>query len=358
MRIGIVTFFKPYGGALQCFALQRVLRSLGHDVKVVNREWGHFKSSTKGGDIKGLKQRINSFMTKDPFKKFYAQNFAFTYPIKSDKDLCRLGTKENFDVVIAGSDQPWNPQCISIMGYYFYLDWVAPNVRKYAYAVSYGRDYFPATDIEVEHIRQLLQSYKAISVREKSGIEITTRLFGVNAIQCLDPTLLLAKEDYNAIIVDKRTTRGYVCEFFLDWMPEKHNLVMKISSSENLAIIDNNPPMPTNWFKRRLFRKRSISEWLRNIRDAKYVITDSFHGTVFSILFHKKFISINNKKRGTARFESLLSATNLMHHLIDENELDNPSVNVILKEEINYNIVDSIINNMRMKSLSFIKSIK
>ena len=174
----------------------------------------------------------------------------------------------------------------------------------------------------------------------------------------INPTLLLTKEDYNAIIVDKRTTHRYVCEFFLDWTPEKHNLVMKISSSENLAIIDNNPPMPTNWFKRRLFRKRSISEWLRNIRDAKYVITDSFHGTVFSILFHKKFISINNKKRGTARFESLLSTTNLMHHLMDENELDNPDINVILKEEINYNIVDSIINNMRIKSLSFIKSIK
>ena len=358
MRIGIVTFFKPYGGALQCYALQRVLRSLGHDVKVVNREWGCFKPASQKVGIKVLKQKINRIITTDPFKKFYAKNFNFTFPIRSELDLQHIGTKEYFDVVIVGSDQPWNPQCIKTMGYYFYLDWLAPNVRKYAYAVSYGKDNFPATDSEIGHIRHLLQAYSAISVREKSGIEISMRLFGINTIQCLDPTLLLTKEDYDDIIVDRRTTREYVCEFFLDWTPEKHNLVIEISSFENLAIIDNNPPMPANWFKRRLFRKRSISEWLRNIRDAKYVITDSFHGTVFSILFHKKFISINNKKRGTARFESLLSATNLMHHLIDENELDNPFTNVILKEEINYNMVDSIINNMRMKSLSFIKSIK
>lgn len=358
MKIGIVTFFKPYGGALQCYALQHVLRSLGHDVKVINREWGCFKSNDKKTGIKLFKQKINGIITKDPFKKFYVENFDFTFPIKSEQDLQRIGTKEYFDVVIAGSDQPWNPQCIKTMGYYFYLDWLASDVRKYAYAVSYGKDDFPATDSQIEHIRHLLQAYNAISVREKSGIEISMRLFGINAIQCLDPTLLLTKEDYDAIIVDKRTAHGYVCEFFLDWTPEKHDLVMKISSSENLAIIDNNPPMPANWFKRRLFRKRSISEWLRNIRDAKYVITDSFHGTVFSIIFHKKFISINNKKRGTARFESLLSTTNLMHHLMDENELDNSHISAVLKEEINYNIVDSIINGMRMKSLSFIKNIK
>ena len=144
----------------------------------------------------------------------------------------------------------------------------------------------------------------------------------------------------------------------MDQTPEKYRFVSAIAEKEHLKIIDNNPPMPNNKVQRYFYRRRSISQWLRNIRDSKYVITDSFHGTVFSLLFHKRFISINNIKRGSARFESLLSVTGQLDRLqgIDNNEIG--TAYSILKKEIDYSKVDAIIRNMKMASLSFLKDIR
>ena len=358
MRIGIVTFFGPYGGALQCYALQRVLRAMGHEVRVINRKWGKFKSENRKSAVSNLKQKIHNAVVPDPFTRFYRDNYSFTAPVSSDESLVDLGTKKYFDVIIAGSDQPWNPDCIRTMGYYFYLDWVSPEVKKYAYAVSYGKDYFPATENEIKDIKAILETYKAISVREKSGIVISKNLFGINTQLCLDPTLLLRGGDYDSLIVDKQLSKDYICEFFLDQTPEKYQFVSAIAEKEHLKIVDNNPPMPNNNIQRYFYRRRSISQWLRNIRDSKYVITDSFHGTVFSLLFHKRFISINNKKRGSARFESLLSMTGLLDRLQDIDNVAAGATYSILREDIDYDKVDAILSGMKQISLSFLKEIK
>lgn len=358
MRIGIVTFFKPYGGALQCYALQKVLRSLGHDVTVVNRPWGEFRPAPRLSYIKRLKESILGSFFRDPFADFYRKHYRFTRTITSTEDLKELGTTKYFDVMIAGSDQPWNPQCIKTMGYYFYLDWVSHDVRKYAYAVSFGKDYFPASDEQIGKIKTILNTYEAISVRESSGVTISKNLFGINSEFCVDPTLLLCSDDYETIIKDKRITKPYVCQFFLDPNLEKLKFIRKIAKIEGMPIIDNNPIEPASNIGRRIFRKKSISQWLRNIRDAKYVVTDSFHGTVFSILFHKQFICVNNKKRGTARFESLLTITNQNKRLIDEQNLDADKAVLLLKEYIDCSQIDHTIRDIRQKSMDFIRNIK
>lgn len=358
MRIGIVTFFGPYGGALQCYALQHILRSLGHDVKVINRKWGKFRPIEKQTWLQKIKHHLKGIVAPNPFDKFYNQHYEFTQPVTSNAILQEIGTKKYFDVIIAGSDQPWNPECISTMGHYFYLDWVSPDVKKYAYAVSYGKDYFPASSEEIKKIKTILQQYTAISVRESSGIKISQELFNVNAQQCLDPTLLLDGKNYNKIITDKRIKDKYICKFFLDNNPTKQNIVISIAHKTNLKIIDNNPVIPRNKFLKFMYQPKSISTWLRNIRDAQYVITDSFHGTVFSILFHKQFISINNKKRGSARFESLLSSLGLLYRLHEEEKVDTTSIITILNKKINYDIIESKLSDMRTASLTYIRNIK
>lgn len=358
MRIGIVTFFGPYGGALQCYALQHILRSLRHDVKVINRKWGKFRPIEKQTWLQKIKHQLKEIVAPNPFDKFYNQHYEFTQPVTSNAILQEIGTKKYFDVIIAGSDQPWNPECISTMGHYFYLDWVSPDVKKYAYAVSYGKDYFPASSEEIKKIKTILQQYTAISVRESSGIKISQELFNVNAQQCLDPTLLLDGKNYNKIITDKRIKDKYICKFFLDNNPTKQNIVISIAHKTNLKIIDNNPVIPRNKFLKFMYQPKSISTWLRNIRDAQYVITDSFHGTVFSILFHKQFISINNKKRGSARFESLLSSLGLLYRLHEEEKVDTTSIITILNKKINYDIIESKLSDMRTASLTYIRNIK
>ena len=358
MRIGIVTFFGPYGGALQCFALQHVLSSMGHEVYVINRKWGAFRPVVKKSLFCGFKHKLHKMLVGDPFEFFYDQNYKFTTPVTSNEVLLDLGTKKYFDAILVGSDQPWNPECIKTMGYYFYLDWVSPEVKKYAYAVSFGKDSFPASEKVVEDIKCIINTYCSVSVREKSGIKICNEIFNIKVQQCLDPTLLLTGSDYNNLITDKEISRDYVCEFFLDHTSQKHQLAIEIAKKENLSLIDNNPPIPQNRLTRYFYHKRSISQWLRNIRDAKYVITDSFHGTVFSLLFHKQFISINNKKRGSARFESLLSALNIINRLQDIDNLNVADVYSILHEKIDYNKVDFIIADMKSSSLSFLKNLK
>lgn len=353
-----MTFFGPYGGALQCYALQKVLCSMGHEVYVINRKWGKFKSENRKSAVLDLKQKIHSAVVPDPFSRFYEDNFSFTTPVRSEENLSDLGTKKYFDVIIAGSDQPWNPDCIKTMGYYFYLDWVSPEVKKYAYAVSYGKDYFPATENEIKAIKAILETYKAISVREKSGIVISKNLFGIDAQLCLDPTLLLSGREYDSLIVDKQFSQNYICEFFLDQTPEKYRLAAVIAEKAHLKVVDNNPPMPNNKIQRYFYRRRSISQWLRNIRDSKYVITDSFHGTVFSLLFHKRFITINNKKRGSARFESLLSVVGQLNRLLDIETIEKGAAYSILCEKIDYDTVDAIIAEMKKESLSFLKKIR
>lgn len=358
MRIGIVTFFGPYGGALQCYALQKVLRSMGHDVYVINRKWGDYKLPKHKSLLIKFKQYIYNIIDKDPFVKFYEQNYRFTQLITSDELLYDIGTKKYFDAIIVGSDQPWNPDCIKVMGYYFYLDWVSPEVKKYAYAVSYGKDYFTASKKDIDKIKSVLASYQSISVREKSGIDITKNIFNIDAQLCLDPTFLLSQKDYENIIFNKKNTHKYICEFFLDPSPQKQALTTKIAAEENIPIINNNRLEPKNRLIRLFLHPRSISQWLRNIRDAKYVITDSFHGTVFSIIFHKQFISINNKKRGSARFESLLSKIDLMYRLKNIEDLDFNNAYSILKNKIDYNEVESILHNMRISSIAFLKKIQ
>lgn len=358
MRIGIVTFFGPYGGALQCFALQQVLNSMGHDVYVVNRKWGALGVDNKRSFFSNCKQKFHDFLVKDPFAAFYEKKFKFTKEVISDKILYELGTKKYFDVIIAGSDQSWNPECINIMGYYFYLDWVSPEVKKYAYAVSFGKVNFEATSDEISTIKQILHTYNNISVREKSGIDTCKNIFDVDSQLCLDPTLLLTCQDYNSLIEDKHIPKDYICEFFLDRTTDKYNLVKEIAEKEGLSIIDNNPPIPNGKINRYFYKKRTISQWLRNIRYAKYVITDSFHGTVFSILYHKQFISLNNKNRGSARFENILTITNLIYRLKDIDGLDIDEIYSILTKEIDYSNVDSVLTKMKSESLSFLNKIK
>lgn len=360
MRIGIVTFFGPYGGALQCYALQHVLNSMGHEVSVINRNWGKF-CPEKGKSlisISELKHKLHGIIVTDPFAKFYKKNYFFTAPVLTEEDMVDLGTKKYFDIMIVGSDQPWNSECIKTMGYYFYLDWVSPDVRKYAYAVSYGKDYFQASKNEINDIKAILKTYQAISVRESSGVTISKELFDIDAQLCLDPTLLLSYRDYNSLIIDKKLYKDYICVFLLDPTEEKYLFVREIAEKECLHIVDNNPSVPNNRLKRYFYHKRSISQWLRNIRDSKYVITDSFHGTVFSLLFHKQFISIDNKKRGSARFESLLSAIKLSDRLQAIGACDVDILYSILIKDIEYDRVDAIINNMKLASLSFLERIK
>lgn len=352
MKIGIVTMFgNNYGALLQSYALQQTLFSLGHDVYIINRGYGDFPKSPS------LKQRFFKWLDADGFDDFRKKHLRMTAPVTSTQMLIEFN--KLFDIVIAGSDQIWNGDCINTMKYYYYLDWVSPKVKKYSYAVSFGKDSFNRNEKEIQEVSTILKSYNAISVREDSGVGICNNILGVNAVQLLDPTFLLKKEEYAKLIsCNTNSPQDYVCHFFLDSTIQKENLVNLIAKNLHLTIIDNYNKdyniKRARWSN--AYKRPTIPQWLKNIRDAKYVITDSFHGMVFSIIFKKQFVVINNKKRGTARFESLLKKINLNNRLIDiESNYD--EVIRIIKERIDYESVDSVLSSEISNSMRFLKSL-
>ena len=207
------------------------------------------------------------------------------------------------------------------MGKFYFLDWVSPSIKKYAYAVSFGKNTFDTTPSKISDISSLVQSYKKISVREDSGKTICKDILKCDAIHVLDPTLLLSSKHYDQLINHSKTEKKYICQYFLDNNEQKNNIVFLAK-----------------------YRYPSVIEWLKNIRDAEFVITDSFHGTIFSLIFQKKFICINNKKRGSTRFQSLLGELDLLHRLIEvEDSKFIEKIKDILESPINYETVNKVI---------------
>ena len=351
MKVGVITFISDnYGALLQSYSMQIILKRLGFTSEIINRPWGNFCRKRK------IKDRIKSWYEPNVFSEFRKTFLPLSNIIKDEEGLKNISSR--YDAIIVGSDQVWNCDCIDEMGYFYYLDWVPDDVGKYSYAVSFGKDTFNTSDKDRCRVKELIARFNKISVRESSGVRICKNSFDIDADNLIDPTLLLSKEDYVRIINKKKNNKSYVCQFFLDCNEFKTRLSAIIATKFGCNIIDNYPePLSKIDYILRKKRFPTVAVWLSNIENADYVITDSFHGMVFSIIFHKKFVVINNKQRGSARFESLLTKLSLMDRLIDDT-IEPQRVLSLLEIPIDYDMIDKIIDIERNKSLNFLKSIQ
>lgn len=346
MNIGVVSMLSNnYGALLQSYALQTTLEKLGCNVIIVNRRWGTLVDKIPLlQKIKNAKDCI--FNKKSEFDKFRNQYLNLSNRIRTNKDLMSINGM--LDVVITGSDQVWHEGCYNVMGLYFFLDWVDyPKVKRYSYAASFGKDSFSKYKNDIDAIKVLLQTFSGISVREFSGIDICKHDFHIDAECHLDPTLLLDAEDYNSILVKQSKIDPFICSYMLDSSEQKNNIVEYLASRNQLKVVNN--IQEENVI--------SVKQWIQNIRDAKFVITDSFHGTVFSIIFKKKFVCINNKKRGATRFESLLCHLGLIDRLIDIDACRHEEIMGIMIENIDYQAVFRILNSLKNSSMRYLKEI-
>ncbi|MDC7168583.1 polysaccharide pyruvyl transferase family protein [Bacteroides stercoris] len=354
MKICILTFeFNyNYGAVLQAFALSKSLEKMGHQVFIMNRGWQNFSgcTSTKLSLKKIPGHLMGKYITLKPFLDFKKEYLSLTRPIKDAQDLKSIS--EQFDAVVVGSDQIWNDEIFSYMDCYYFAESFSPSQLKIAYAVSMGKDSFTVpTHIRVK-LQGLLNQFKAISVRENSGIKLMEQ-FGIKAKWVLDPTLLLDKSEYPQNT--KINHSKYLCKFFLDENVSKNTIAQYIAQSHNIGIKNNylnknfNIPIIRKIINNKYL---SIHQWISNIRDAQFVITDSFHGMVFSIIFNKQFYVIKNAKRGNTRFESLLDLLNLTDRLIDENT---PIDSLNFKDKIDYIPINKQLSNLKETSINFLK---
>lgn len=358
-----------YGGIIQNYALQKILTDMGHETVTINRrrENTHSKIRILAGGYKTLFFR-HVLKSKNPiyldFKKIFACNHSFlkkhvnlSPPLQSTQALEVFFSKEKFYAVVVGSDQVWRPR-YSPNIFNFFLDFISKKEvnKKVAYAASFGTENWEYTSEQTERCRNLLQQFDGVSVREDSGIPLCKEhLHCNNAQHVLDPTLLLNAEDYNKLIGKSGNKKG-LFSYVLDNSKDKKEFINTCAEELKLEKFSNQSKYKTSVPKNGTlddYIVPPIEGWLQGFRDAGFVITDSFHGTVFSILNRKPFFALVNKSRGASRFESLAKQLGLEDRLIyDVAEFNFTK----LSSEINYDAVKSKLDLLKAESLRFLKN--
>lgn len=309
MKIGIITqpLLNNYGGVLQNYALQETLRRMGHEPITIDyipprkSLLRYFVAVLKAlvlnvvGKKKSFPKR-ESFCRKNQFESFVCEkiNKAFTTNSYGVHRKC-LG----IDCYLVGSDQVWRPlyngRTIKDMFLAFCKN--DDKLRRIAYAASFGVDDWEFSSSLTKDCSLLAQKFDAISVREESGIKLCRDYLNVDASWVLDPTLLLEKDDYCRLCADVPVKTGVLVVYVLNMNESIEKQCKKIAEEKGLTL---------KFFGSDLNASLTIPEWIAMFRDASYVVTDSFHGTVFSIIFEKDFKCFYNQYRGNARFTSLL----------------------------------------------------
>lgn len=359
-KVGILTlqFANNYGGFLQTYALFTTLRQLGYLPIIINRRFP-IPKTIASTYLKLVDNRINS-----SFNQFRAKHFtATTEPIFTHDAMCQIAN--NLDAVIVGSDQVWRLEYTKNIGfgYNMFLDFVPKQKKRVSYAASFGTDKFEGDTNDINTVTKLLATFDGISVRENSAVDICQSLFHASATHVLDPTMLLTMEDYDKLIslseVEGVAESNFLVQYLLDPNANRKVIAKELAVKYNAHLkniyrdSESEFSLKRDFFPSSKHKFPSFSNWLWSIKNAQFVVTDSFHGVVFSILFNKQFVCIANKSRGVARMDSLLGMFELQSRLIDESDEKSKYDQL---PTINYDSVNVLIDMYRKKSVDFIVS--
>ncbi|WP_026994619.1 polysaccharide pyruvyl transferase family protein [Flectobacillus major] len=356
-KVGILTlqFANNYGGFLQVFALSQMLEKLGFTPVIIDRVPTKHLSLSKRIKI-FLTSSIHSYLNTSfsDFKKKYIHNR--TQVIRTHDEILKY--KDEFFAVIVGSDQVWRLAYTKEegLGFNMFLDFVGEKTLKVSYAASFGTDQFEGSDADVTRVKELLKTFSAVSVREDSAVDICSTVFNIEAQHVLDPTLLLKGSDYVKLfkLPEQLADSPFLAYYLLDFDSNKIGFINTLSKTlqlEKVNIYRESEKvfnLSSDFIPTSKFRYPSFYHWLSSIYNSQFVVADSFHGVVFSIIFNKQFICIANRKRGVARMESLLRKFGLLDRLLFEGEEFNG-------KEIDYQAVNAILESERYKSMKFLQ---
>lgn len=332
MKIGILThpLEVNYGGILQAYALSTILKEMGHKVEVLKRVYD--KPLYKRILIQLLTSlghpRYNNPKYRN-LRRFVSEHINYTRPLHTSSQLSSYVKSHTLDAVIVGSDQVWRSDYAMSFGFDYFLDFVPAGILRLSYAASFGLSDWMYTSDQTLRINELLHTFKAVSVRETSGKTLCSDHLGVQAEVVLDPTLLLTSEHYSKLASPKLLEESYIFVYWLGSEEGKQKALSKIKS-DRCSVIDISLRGDEILL--------SIEDWLSYIRYADHIVTDSFHGCVFSILFEKPFTICANDVGGNGRLDSLFEVLNI-----------DPT------HEINYSELRVRLTELRKSSMHFLK---
>lgn len=365
MRIGIITlpFNTNYGGMLQSYALYTILKKQGYDVTILAKKGSFpllsFKEYLKFGILYLLGKTKFNPIRHILIHYNYDKVCKFTYRFLEDNttilyfsDYAKEIRSNDYDAFVVGSDQVWRPQYFGdkIIEQAFLNFTVGWNVKRISFAASFGTNRNEYSDLNKKICSKSLKLFDAISCREDGGVVLCREIFGVDAIRIIDPTMLLNKEDYITICPQSRIdhNEGKIFSYVLDNNLSINQVEDVLSNCLGLEIFHVNA-MTDN---KLIPIQQHIYHWLQAFQDAEMIITDSFHGTILSIIFNKPFWIIGNEARGLDRFDSLLKIYGLTHRLINPSDISN----VNWKDQIDWSSINNIRNAEKQKAIDFLNN--
>lgn len=303
-------FASNYGSSLTYYALCSVLEEMNKRVLLVpiakpnGTPWEPEIKQT----VDFMKRHFDVGEDK-PFDEMYSFN-----------DLCNS--------FMLGSDQMWTPGALNLVGYTFFLDFVDKNIKKIAFSTSFGHGDFNADKEACATVRDYLNRFDAISVREKSGIDVCKNRFGIDVQQIFDPVFMCDRKKYDVLAdsVQEELPKKYLLCYILDPTPEKEAAAKAIAERNGCEIITilgmkEYAHAINNWHTGTVLPKVSAEQFLYYIKNSDFLLTDSHHGTCFGIIYHKQYAALVNASRGKTRFTTVAETLGLMDRLFD-NPLD------------------------------------
>jgi hypothetical protein len=362
MHIGITTFqwSDNYGAVLQAHALQSVLQQAGHQVEIVDyrsmkavfglRRW--LSLSPQGCLKKWETNRKKHLFEK--FRRRYLHRSLEVFHKVSDLQMLA----DRYDLLITGSDQVWNPTWLAqVPGYeeLYFLSFAGSSTRRIYYAASLGHAETATIDEKWKRIlKEKLNAMDSISVREQSGINLVRMLCGRDdAVQVVDPTLLLGRDHFEALSSAPRQQPAYLFSYMLHGLDHEAGPSIEcISDSLGLQIVRCDA-RKSSLHKR--YELPSPAGWLGRINHAGFMITNSFHGVVFCLIFHTPFIALllgGSMGSMNARIVDLLDAVGLSKRILSPGQ---PIPGDMLNEAIDWNQVDRCMADKRQASVEFLR---
>lgn len=335
MKIALITFHAPYnyGSCLQAFALQEKIKELGHEVDIINYRFPGQKKAYRlirnNGNTADLVKDLLQFPVfkqkkkrEQLFEQFISNNMNLTQEYQDPSQLSDIAN--DYDVFVSGSDQIWNKHANELdkedWKYLYPYLLTFTDKKKISYASSIGG----TTDEEIlQNMASAIKEFSSVSAREKQVADKLTKLLNIPVTNVLDPTLLLCKDDYDRCFqIEEDTAPKYIFYYSLAGINtvKKHLKWIDGINKNNYKVIINTPYA---WIPNHGTHENIVAigpvEFLRMINNAEYVITDSYHGTLFSVNFKKNFLTLgNSSSKSDYRKKDILNKLGLAKHIVND----------------------------------------
>jgi len=363
MKIKTITCHNVYnlGASLQAYALQKYLQELGHEVEIIdykphylsghNKLWGIYNPKYDKPIIRQLylmaklPGRVLSLKRKKAFDSFTKQYLHLTQRYSSNEEL--KANPPEADVYIAGSDQIWNPKFRNGRDPAFYLDFVPQNKIKMSYAASLATNEIPKECCSF--MSQMIKRLDYVSVRESSSVKLINSLGRNDVVAVCDPVFLLSKDEWHHMGNNiGLNNQKYILIYDFDKSPIIDQIAKTIAKFKGLSIY-NVGPFKKNFAKKNYTYTGPI-DFISLVRDASFIISNSFHATAFALIFNKDFCVVKRTEALNERLVSLLKDLQLEEHITSDFHSG-------LLEEIKYDPINMKLNKVIDFSKKFILNV-